>query len=235
MSLLTSILEILYSTSQTGEHQAIAPLAIMGIAAGAQAVYGMTQKAKAGKIKPNDIAEKAAIAARKKNQERLIKRAENREAINTELPGTSRAEENLGASTAFAVENYKEMGNQSGYQDFLNQALQTEQKTLSDLATKNAIYKDELTKDVDSAIAGMDNVYALEQDKGRDMYQAQIAEKAALSGAGDQNIMGGLNTFASGMMMQGGGNSSKAGEGGNYKQYKGRGGSMSRGDWRKTR
>jgi len=207
MSEITYLLEILgyilgFNTeSNPHEQKAIAPLAIMGISAGAQALYGAYQKNKAGKMNPDNAKAEAALKAKEANQKELISRAKTRDAISTERPGTSRAESEIAASTANAVGQYKELGNQSGYQDFLNKALQTEQDTLAGISTENAIYKDRNSLAVDEAIGGMQDVYDSKYQHGMNEYEGDLANKLALSGAGDQNIMGSFNTGASALMM----------------------------------
>jgi len=212
MSEITYLLEILgqligFSTESTPhQQQAIAPLAIMGISAGAQALYGAYQKNKASKMNPDDSKARAALEAKEANQKQLISRAKTRDALSTERPGTSRAEAEIGASTANAIGQYKELGNQSGYQDFLNKALQTEQDTLAGIATDNAMYKDRNSLAVDEAIGGMQGVYDSKYQHGMNEYEGDLANKLALSGAGDRNIMGSFNSLGSGLLMA---NSSK--------------------------
>ena len=219
------------------QHKAIAPMAIMAGASAVQTGLGLYQASKANSQKVDDSAEKAAMANMVANQKKLIRRAKNREAIGGEMPGTSRTEEAIGSKTAQEAERYREMGNQAGYQDYLNQALQMEQQTLANLGVKNAEFQLERSKDVDNAIGGMNNIYSRQFARGAQSSDQQRADIAGQKQTAAGNIAGGIQGFATaGMYMAGNGsNNQDAGMGGNYRDYKDSGGTMSRRDWRAIR
>jgi len=186
-------------------HKAIAPMAIMAGSSLLQTGLGAYQSFKAGKQKVDDSQEKEAMANMVANQKKLISRAKNREAMGGEMPGMSRAEEALGSKTAQFAERYREMGNQAGYQDYLNQALQMEQQKLADLGVKSAQFQLERSKDVDNAIAGMNNIYARQFGRGAQSTDQQRAniENQRRTAAG--NIAGGIQGAATaGMFMANG-------------------------------
>jgi len=187
------------------QHKAIAPMAIMAGAAALQTGVGLYQASKANSQKVDDLAEKSAMSNMVSNQKKLISRAKNREAMGSEMPGMSRAEESLGSSTAQFAERYREMGNQAGYQDFLNQALQMEQQKLADLGVKNAQFQLERSKDVDDAIGGMNNIYARQFGRGAQSTDQQRADIAAQKQTAAGNISGGIQGAATaGMFMANG-------------------------------
>ena len=193
----------LYINTESSVNYAIAPLAIMGASAAIQGGLGLYQKHKADKMKVDDSAEKAAIGNMVNNQKELIKRSKVRETSG--MPGQERTEAKIGASTANAVEQYKQLGNQAGYQDFLNQALQIENQKLADLGSESAQYSLNRSKDVDSAISGMSNIYGSQFRRGAEQTDQQKADIAAAKGTAGSNIAGAFRTGASGAMMMAGG------------------------------
>lgn len=242
-----NIIHNLLVDSDPTHEKAIAPLVVMAAAAAVQAGVGMWQKSKANREakkakKISDAKEKAEMDKMTANKKQLIARAKMRESISGEMPGMIRAEEKIASRTANSIENYKELGNQSGYQEYLNRALQTEQQTLADLSVKSAEYKLERSKDVDAAIAGMDDIYKTKYDREVTKGQQEQAgyDEAKRVAAG--NISGAFNTAASGATMAAGGSGGSGGAGmatsgmgGNYLEYKKMGGTMSRRDWRSMR
>ena len=196
-----------FTSSDPSQSLAIAPMLAVGLGASAlQTGLGLWQSHKAGKQKVDDSAEREAMAKMVANQQKLIKRAKTREAMGGELPGMSRMETKLGSTTATAAERYREMGNQAGYQDFLNQALKEEQQTLADLGVESAKYKLALSKDVDEAMAGMGDIYGMQYRRGAEMTDQQKAEIEAAKATAAGNIGGGLTSAASfGMLAAAGG------------------------------
>lgn len=202
---LLEFIQTLFIDSDPTTSQAIAPaLAVMGGAALVQTGLGAWQAHKAGKRKVDNTAERMAMAQMAANQKKLIGRAKMREAMGGEMPGMSTAEAKLGASTAQAVEDYREMGSQAGYQDFLNKALQREQEQIANLSTQGAQYKLDRSLAVDEAIGGMQDIYGMQFRRGAQQADRQAEDIAAQKATAAQNIAGGFTTAASaGMMMAG--------------------------------
>ncbi len=132
-------------------------------------------------------------------QKGLIDRAKGREFM--DMPGQDRMESNISASTSQAVKSYREMGSQAGYQDFLNQALQSEQQKLADLGVESARFKLERSKDVDQAMAGMKDIEAMKYRRGVQLTEQQKADIAAAKQTAASNISGGIQSLASVGMM----------------------------------
>lgn len=209
--LLDFILNLGLDSNPNTEQAVISPLAIgIGLSA-VQTGMGLWQSQKANKMKADDSGEKAAMAKIEANQKQLIGRAKMREAIGGEMPGQSALESKIGASTAQSVQKFQEMGNQAGYQDFLNQALQREQETLATLGVESAKYKLDRSLAVDEAVGGMQNVYGMQYQSAMDKRKAREQEIAAAKGVAASNITGGLTSAASmGMMAAGSGGGKKS-------------------------
>jgi hypothetical protein len=197
----------IFTETDPTEQLAIAPMLAIGLGASAlQTGMGLWQSNKASKMKADDSAERAAMAKMVANQKQIIGRTKMREAMGGEMPGMSRTEAKLGASTAHAVEAYKEMGNQAGYQDFLNKALMSEQQKIADLGSESAQYKLDRSLDVDTAMGEMGNIHGMQFRRGAQQTDQQKADIAAAKATAAGNIGGGLTSAASmGMLMAGGG------------------------------
>jgi hypothetical protein len=241
LSILSELFDFLsgsmFLDSDPYTQQAIAPLLAVGAAAGiAQTGMGIYQTIKG----QDDSAEKKAAMEKKlalanmaKNQQKLIDRTKQRAALGGEMPGQSIAESKLGANTATSIERYKEMGNQANYQDYLNQALLNQNRATNQIAMEAAEYKFGLEKDIDTAIGGMSDVYKSDFSSASNEEEGAIARSEALKASGIQNIVGGATSGASALAMTAG--SKGGGEGASYRDYKKRGGGMSRNDWRAIR
>lgn len=205
LSTISAFLQFLFQDNNIFEHQAIAPmLAVAGGSALLQTGMGLWQKKKADGMKVDTAKEDAAMKNMVSNQQKLIKRAKGRE--NTDMAGMSDAENSIKASTARSTESFRDVGGQAGYQDFLNQALQKEQESLTNLNVANSKYKLETAKDTDSAISGMSDIYATQFERGSQQTDQQKADKAAAQGTAAQNFSGAFSTLSSaGMMMAGSG------------------------------
>jgi len=162
-----------------------------GVAA-ATIVYGGYQKYKASKIQaPQDNYQ---IPESKKEE---LKRKKLRAAMGGEMPGQNLIEQKIGASTSKGITAMKETGNQANFQAFIADQIQREQDQLSNLGIEASKYKLERELDVDNSLLGMADEESKQQNRKFEKQAAKLAEKQALSAAGDTNISSGVQLGAS--------------------------------------
>jgi len=167
--------------------------------AGATVVYGGIQTAK-GSAKANKAREALEADSNKDpipeaHKERL-RRLRDRESMS--LPGQSKIEQDIGASTAQGITAFKEMGNQANFQDFISQSVQNEQDQLRNLGIEAAEFKIARQQDVDEALRESADYETAQRQRERELLEADLASGEAQKGAGTQNIIsGGLSAATS--------------------------------------
>lgn len=175
--------------------------------------YGIYQDQE-GKKQQSKAEGKMMAEAQKENkaQAERMDRLRSAAAMGTEMPGQTRREDIIDATTARRIEASQEAATSSAaQQNMVAQAVLDQQSAHADLGAEAAQHKQDREDALTAGLGEQAGMEEAKRDRMMDIYEGQLAEGVAQEGAGKQNIMGGATTVAGsvGGQITGGGSSER--------------------------